>query len=274
MKNVLITGGNGFIGQEIAKKLLPQYHVISLSRTKASPHGEQLFKDIQDITPEFLNQRGIDVVIHCAWESLNDFRSDIHFEIARIHLKFFEAIANSNVKDVIALGTCLEYGKIEGEMTEEMPCEPMVAYGKAKLQLFKEAQALFIKNKKPLKWARIFYVFGENQKPTSLYPSILRLKKENSTVFPMSSGIQRRDFIPVEDVAEIIERLIGIQYTGVVNCSSGKGTSVYDFVQQTLDRLGIGSCVRMERGSLSIPDYESLNFWGSTSLLKNLVSKE
>lgn len=270
MKNVLITGGDGFIGREIVKKITPFSNVTNVSRTNS-----QSLNDLGAITAEYLDSNNIDLIIHCAWEGLNDFQSKNHLEVAEKHKKFFEEIAKAKtVKEVIALGTCLEYGKVEGELFENQKCDPVTHYGEAKLKLYEFGEKLFNSKSINFKWFRIFYVYGENQKPSSLYPSLLKLKSENGTVFNMSSGVQIRDFIKVQDVASYIVELIDMPYSGVINCSSGRGISVYDFVLQNLEKFGLKEKVEISRGNLAIPEYEGMSFWGSNNLLIELLNKK
>lgn len=273
METILVTGSNGFIGREIVKQLTNRYKLILINRKKSESDPTSFLLDFDQITKEFLNSNKVTRVIHCAWEDLNDFDSGSHLENLEKHKKFFQTVSESEVVEIIGLGTCLEYGKVDGELFESMTAKPITKYAAAKLELFESSKSIFLSCNKVFKWFRIFYVYGENQKASSLFPSLLKLKHTDTKVLNMSLGTQIRDFIRVEDVADSIVKLIGHPYSGIINCSSSSPISVYDFVLKTLKEFGLENQVQINRGEMNIPYYEGFSFWGNNFLLRRLLDE-
>ncbi len=127
--NILVTGGNGFLGSFILKTLTRKsnYKLTSLVRNERSL-GEKTYKEF--LIPEEENSfewnkvmNKIDVVIHCAGmahvakkdskESLDEFRKanvDLTLEVAREAIK-------AKVKRFIFISTI----KVNGEVTNNRP---------------------------------------------------------------------------------------------------------------------------------------------------------
>ena len=52
----------------------------------------------------------------------------------------------------------------------------------------------------------MFYIYGEGEHPSRLYPYLISKMRENKTA-EMSSGNQVRDFLPVKEVAKEITQI-------------------------------------------------------------------
>ena len=121
-----------------------------------------------------------------------------------------------------------------------------------------------------LTWARLFYMYGPGQAPTSLYSQLIAAVERRDLSFKMSGGEQLRDYLPVEVVARhIVDLAIRCPGAGVVNICSGRPTSVRALVEQLLAERGWS--LTLELGKYPYPDYEPLAFWGSASKLQALL---
>ncbi len=113
--------------------------------------------------------------------------------------------------------------------------KPANAYAIAKDNLRKQLEQLQQQNKFMLKWVRLFYMFGAGQNPNSLLSQLDKALENEDAVFNMSGGEQVRDYLPVENVAaNIVTIALQQNITGIVNCCSGKGITVKEFVQNYL----------------------------------------
>ena len=73
--------------------------------------------------------------------------------------------------------------------------------GIAKDTLRRRLQTLQAECSFSLTWARLFYMYGDDQPATSLWPSLKAAALAGRSEFPMSGGEQLRDYLPVEEVA-------------------------------------------------------------------------
>jgi nucleoside-diphosphate-sugar epimerase len=276
---VMVTGATGFVGRHVVSALIKRGHsVVAVSRGNISINQMQWIKsvafiqcDIQQdfeklLAPEILPE----ILVHLAWPGLPNYKDFFHIsKNLPSDLKFLEAAVNAGVKHLVVAGTCLEYGLVEGALTEEMDTHPTTPYGFAKDALRKSLQ--FLQNTTPftLQWMRLFYMYGEGQNSNSLLSQLDRAIDENNSVFNMSQGDQLRDYLPVEHVAEQFCNILeNAQCEGVINCCSGKGLSVFDLVKKrAVDK---GSSIKFNRGFYPHPEYEPFSFWGVSSKLNSL----
>jgi dTDP-6-deoxy-L-talose 4-dehydrogenase (NAD+) len=88
----------------------------------------------------------------------------------------------------------------------------------------------------------------------------------------MSAGEQIRDYLPVEEVAEIIVKTsIQNETTGIINCCSGKPISIRKMVEDYLTKNNYS--INLNLGYYSYNDYEPMAFWGCTEKLKTILTK-
>ena len=88
--------------------------------------------------------------------------------------------------------------------------------------------------------------------------------------FNMSKGDQLRDYVDIEVVVGwIIELALKMQDLGVVNLCSGLPVSVRTIVEERIKEMNWK--IKLNLGYYPYPDYESMNFWGSTEKLKSII---
>ncbi|HTE34456.1 MAG TPA: NAD(P)-dependent oxidoreductase [Chryseolinea sp.] len=278
---VLVTGASGFIGRHLIGSLLKIGHSVFASSTSALKASKfEWFPNVSFIEyriGEAYDDRDLysffeepDVLIHLAWDGLPDFKGLHHLERnLPAHLNFLGNLINNGLTDLTITGTCLEYGLVEGELNENMPSQPVVAYAVAKDRLRESIQLIGSAVALDFKWVRLFYMYGEGQHPKSLIPQLDRAIENGDLDFDMSGGEQLRDYLPVAEVGKLLCK-IGLQseVTGIINCCSGKPISVKRFVESYMS--SIGSNIRLNLGVYPYPDYEPMAFWGNTGKLNTI----
>ncbi len=273
---VAVTGSDGFIGRRVVDSLrrIPGVEVIRVVHPYSDfePTAERvLAADILDSSAGHLfRDVHADVLIHLAWRGLNDFRSDGHREQVADHVRFLNGAICAGVSRILCAGTCFEYGLAEGELDEAFPVSPVVAYAEAKAQLHRQIVRIAQQTKTSLLWARIFYPYGPGQHPKSLWTSLQDAIDRADPKFPMSPGLQVRDYIPVEEVGAAIAQLACTDADGVLNICSGKPVVLRKLVEGWIqDR---GSEIQIEPGVYGYPDYEPMAFWGSRRRLDEVLA--
>jgi nucleoside-diphosphate-sugar epimerase len=265
---ILITGGNGFIGKNLILKLNSLKHVIySINRTKINCKNE-ININLSKIKSCHIPQK-IDVLIHLAWDNLDNYFHKNHLKNLKIHKKFLRIALDSGIKRFIISGTCQEYGKYEGKLKESLIPKPVTKYAIAKNNLRK---FIFKKQKKykiKIQWLRIFYLYGVGQPKTSLLGQLDETIKNKKKKFFMSSGEQVRDYIHIKELVYFICDLLKKQkINGIINCSSGKKTKVIDLVKKNLKNKKISVVTNYYK----IPNYEPFEFWGCNNKMKKLFN--
>ena len=235
---ILISGATGFLGSHILKILNYQnieYFILSkrkdISQYKSSNHiNFNIETDSLTSKLDFLNNLNLDSFLHLAWNNLDDFSSCNHLEQVENHFQLIKYVINKGVKNIFVAGTCLEYGKEGGPFDEQSVPNPFTNYAFAKNKLrikLEQLQKIINFN---LVWFRIFYIYGNGQRETSLFSSLVSAIQKNDNSFTLTGADNIYDFINVSDAAQMIFQLLKIKKNlGIVNICSGKGTKVINF---------------------------------------------
>lgn len=245
--NILITGVAGFIGSNLAKKLLEykdkKYHVIGIDNLsqgtlKNIPEEVEFHKlDIRDkkIYPHFKN---IDTVFHLAAKNcLIDCLKD-PLETSDINVKgtvnVLEATRLAKVRKFIYADTSAEYEGINEFPSRVDKVCPVGAYA-----VSKRSGALFCESYKRLYGMNItilryFNVYGPAQDWRRVMPPVMSafiikmLMGERSLIY--GTGQKRRDFIYIDDVNDFHLLVINNERTNgnTYNVGTGNNYSVYE----------------------------------------------
>lgn len=264
MGKIYLIGHNGFIGKRV-RNLIPEEKRVFLTR-----------EDVRLLTlgEKKINFSFDDVLINLAWEHLDNFRSHLHItNVLTEHICFYNSILKMGLRNLTTIGTCLEYGIAEGELTEELPTNPTLPYAIAKDCLRRYLEYKRVEGKFNFNWIRLFYIYGEGQSRRTIYGQLVEAIEKNQKVFDMSLGKQKRDYLHVEKVADIILTIaLGNEMHGLINCCSGKPITMIDFVNERLKELG--SDIKLNLGKYPYPDYEAFEFWGSVEKIRSIIGDE
>lgn len=266
---VAVTGATGFVGRHVLDELasLPIEVVATLRPGSAWPDPSRPVQwveiDLADPPPNAFEQLGRpDVLIHLAWGGLPNYGSLHHIddELPR-HYRFLSSLVRQGLGAMVVTGTCFEYGMQSGPLAATAPTHPCNPYGFAKDTLRRQLQWLKALHPFSLTWARLFYMYGEGQPPTSLLPLLRKAVAEGELAFRMSAGEQLRDYLPVSQVArDLVRYAVKPLDRGPVNVCSGSPISVRRLVEGWIAEYGWDITLRL--GELPYPDYEPMAFWG------------
>lgn len=278
---VAVTGASGFIGRNILTALT-QEKVGILAITRDAKSLANLDKsinivelDISDCDASTFQKIGSpDVLIHLAWDGLPNYKSLHHFEteLPKQYI-FLKRLIEGGLASLLVTGTCFEYGMQTGTLSEDMIPNPSNSYGFAKNSLRQQLEFLKSTNTFNLTWARLFYMYGENQAKASLYSQLRDAVKRGDEVFNMSGGEQLRDYLSVDEVSRQIVRLALTQRDiGTINVCSGKPISVRKLVEDWMHKNNWK--IDLNLGFYPYSDYEPMEFWGNRSLLDRMLEKQ
>jgi len=225
---ILITGGAGYIGYSLVKKLLDdvdQLHSITiydnLSRRNYSFFTEGRFdhKPVKFIQGDILDGRamqkaldGIDCVIHLAAKVTTPFAdSDAHSFDQVNHwgsAQIAYAIENSQVSKIIYLSSMSIYGDHVEAIDESTLPNPHSFYGRSKLD--GERQLSILNTNRQLYILRSGNVYGYNPsyRIDAVVNRFLFQANFQGKITINGSGEQHRSFVHVDKVAHAVVRLI------------------------------------------------------------------
>lgn len=212
-----ITGASSFIGVELCRYLADNGHqVIAMSRKEndqlndiAKNGNLQVFyADMQNLMERAIDVKA-DVFVHLAWAgALLGQRDNPVLQEGNISfsLECVKLSKRMGCQLYVDAGSQAEYGIVPGVITEETLCNPVSAYGRAKLQMYKETSKLTKRIGLKYIHLRILSVYGENDHPNTLIISSLRKLKNNEPI-EMRSGDQKWNYVYVKDAARQIAEL-------------------------------------------------------------------
>ncbi len=280
---IAITGASGFIGSHLVDKLISNNNneLLIVGRNVNElkiyfSNNRCVFIELdlnENLTNESLNEISkCDKLIHLAWAGLPNYTSFSHFNLnLNQHFYFLSELIKRGLTDITVTGTCFEYGKVEGCLTEDMIPKPNNFYALAKVTLMN--LLLIFKNEFEfkLKWVRLFYIYGDGESNKSLFSLLEKAISTNKKQFDLSPGDQIRDYLTVD---EVVNKLIAISlnndFDGVINCSSGIGLKIKDIVVDYVEQKG--AKIQLNFGVLPYNSFESFSFWGDTTLYNKVIN--
>ncbi len=216
MANYLVTGGAGFIGSQLTKKLIAQGHdvlvVDDLSNGKIiHPQATYIKKDITQLDNIHGLFKTIHGCFHLAAIPVVSMDFDQWFLFHKINLdgslNVFKSAVDAGNVPVVYASSCGVYGESKRmPLTESQRINPLSAYGCDKLSTELNAGFLSHIYKLPSTGLRLFNVYGPYQQATSPYSGVIAkfitriLNNKPLTIF--GDGEQVRDFVFVEDVVD------------------------------------------------------------------------
>ena len=265
---IAVTGATGFIGRAVLAELSNRgIAAVACSRSGSapvSPAGHRAVAlDLHEQIGDAFDRLGRpELVIHLAWGGLPNYRSLNHVESELpAQYRFLRNLVEGGVQSLVVAGTCFEYGMQSGALAPTLETRPDNPYGYAKDALRRQLQFLQATRPFRLAWARLFYLWGEGQAASSLYPLLRQAVARGDARFPMSGGEQLRDYLPVAEVArQLVDLALDPRANRVTNICSGRPVSVRALVERWIAEHGWA--ITPELGRYPYPDYEPLAFWG------------
>ena len=276
VKNILITGGAGYIGSHITEILLKKDKKVFLIDNLSTGHRKLINKkakffklDIhrKDKVRKIIKKSKIDSVIHLAANLIigeGQKKPKKYFKNNVLGTKnLLEACKGTTVKNFIFSSTAAVYKEGQYKVSEKSKIKPKSIYGKTKIKAENLIRDFAKKNKINYGILRYFNIAGSspsgkigliNKNSDHLFKnySIEILKKKPKlkiygTNYKTKDGSCIRDFIHVSDIAEIhylvLEKINKLNISKILNCGYNEGTSVLqvakEFKRQSSKKVNI-----------------------------------
>lgn len=254
-EKVLVTGGAGFIGSHLCRRLLRGrvrpivLDNLSVGKKGNVPRGCQFVKgDIQNfsLAQKLINQ--VDAVYHLAANvtirgSVDNFYEDAQTNVMGT-LNLLRACRESRkVKKFIFSSSMAVYADSPKPkpVGENYKIEPISPYGIAKLASERYILLACKQMRIESTILRFFNTYGPGQTYTPYVGVItifinLLLDNKSPTIF--GDGEQRRDFVYVGDIVEAAYRVLKAKTDGqILNVSTGRATSVNEIASMLVKRI-------------------------------------
>jgi UDP-glucose 4-epimerase len=269
MKNILITGGAGYIGSHITETLAKKKKKIFIIDNLSTGFKKLINKNAYFYNLNILNtvkvkkiiiENKIDSVIHLAASlsiGVGEKRPKFYYKNNVLGTKsLLKACSNSLVKNFIFSSTAAVYKEGQKIVSENSKVSPKSVYGKTKL--LAEKQIILNCKKMKINYGilRYFNVCGASNsgkigiisKGDHLFKNISAevvksepIVKIYGTDYNTPDGTAIRDFIHVSDLAEVHYRVLKIisktKKSKILNCGYNKGLSVKEVVDEFQNQI-------------------------------------
>lgn len=258
---VFVTGGSGYIGSVVVKRLLERGEEVTVfdnlergHRCNLDPRAEFIEGDLRDgkLIADMLYAFKPDAVLHFAayalvGESMDDPMMYFDNNVTG-GMNLLKAMMAVGCNRLVFSSSCATYGVPESlPIEEDMPQRPTNPYGQSKLMF--EQMATWLAETKELKPTFLRYFnaagavpelgLGEDHDPeTHIIPNVLKValgKKDAvevyGTDYPTPDRTCIRDYIHLEDLASAHILALEKEALGAYNLGTGHGVSVKEVVE-------------------------------------------
>lgn len=248
---VLITGATGFIGSNLAKKLVLDGHEVFATRRVSSSMGKchDFAQEVNWINVEesewtnSVHKIKPDILIHSAWQGLREIdRKNWELQMANFEFSklLIDTAIESGVKKIIALGSQAEYGTSSVPYTESNVPSPIDAYGSVKLLTSSYLNISCREQNIPWYWLRVFSVFGPGEDNEWLIPQVMAKLSTNQEI-QLTAGKQAYDYLYIDDLVSGILMVLNnsSDSRGIYNMCSGKTVEIRELLTTLADLLNV-----------------------------------
>jgi len=213
---ILITGSSGFVGKHLLKKLTPKYQIVRYD-----------LKNDQNILDEGLlhkKLKDVDVVIHLA----------AFISVEESWRKPREYFINNSLGTLSVIQNSIKAGvkKVIYFSSAAVKVKPLTPYALSKIT-GENFIKLYSKNIKTV-IVRPENIYGPGQEQSYGYVihNFIKGIKEGKSVKIYGNGLQKRDFIYIDDVVSVIERILeGDVSNEIISIGTGRETSILNLAK-------------------------------------------
>ena len=275
-KKVLVTGAGGYIGRHVVKTLLDmdmEVIAVDLNIDKIDKRSQIINYDIFNSAKDVYTELGRpDICLHLAWRDGFKHNSVSHINYLPKHFEFAQNLIAGGLTHFVALGSMHEIGYFEGAIDEKTPTNPRSLYGIAKNSLRQSLEVLKESNNFVFQWLRAYYIYGDDSSNNSIFTKILEASKNNAKMFPFTKGVNKYDFIEVEELAkQISATILQTEITGIINCCTGTPIMLKDIVEKYIEKNNLN--ISLEYGVYPERSYDSPATWGNNDKITTILKK-
>jgi nucleoside-diphosphate-sugar epimerase len=250
-KKILVTGGAGFIGYHLTKKLLDLGADVTIydnmsngkkENVQDNPKAKFIKGDILDLK-KLLSLPKFDLIYHLAAQVVVPYSMEnptIDFETnARGTLNVLEKVRKDKTRLVFSSSAAVYGNPTKFPTPEEYGFHPFSCYGLSKVVGEEYCQIYTLQYKSEITVVRFSNVYGSRCHGV-INDFMDKLQKNPGKLEIIGTGQQARDFVHVSDIAEALtltadEKAIGKTY----NLGFGETTKIIDLAKMILKILNL-----------------------------------
>mgnify|MGYP003394297505 CR=1 FL=1 len=258
---ILVTGGAGFIGSHLCRRLLADGHAVSVVDTESNGKRETVPAGVwyakgdvirpEEVEPAFA--RGRDAVCHIAGQvsiirSFSDPVADLRTNVEGT-VNVLKLCLKYKVPRLIYASSMTLYGDCKSvPISESEPCKPDSYYGITKYAAERYVHSTAERPDLDFDFGvtslRMYSVYGPGQSYNNPYQGVLgifsgnMLRGEPITIF--GDGEQTRDFVYIDDIVQGWCRALNTPASrgAIINLGSGRSLSINALAAHVTNAFG------------------------------------
>jgi len=223
-----ITGSGGFIGGNLASQLAAKGFSVRAFTSNRNNH-DLVYLDWKHEKQVEAKFKDLDVLIHCAWLG-SDRQSRLNAEVQKKNLLVADRIVkiqkNIGIPKIIGVGSQDELIDGDQPWTDNAKISPSSEYAKAKYQTLN----IFKENIENFTWARLFSVYGKNDKRDWIINNAVKAIKNNVGI-TFGECSKPWSLTHVNDISTAFQTILDKSLTGVVNISDLNAPSLRNHLE-------------------------------------------
>ena len=255
MKRVLITGASGFVGANLALRMLEDGHRVCLLLREESNTWrlDEKLDQFETIKLDLLDFDAVskavadfkpDWVFHLAvsgaysWQT--DWKKIVDTNLTST-ISLVEACAKTGFECFINTGSSSEYGFFDHAPSENEAVEPNSYYAITKVAATNTCRYVAERDKLRIPTLRLYSVYGPYEDPRRLMPTLIR-KGMAGELPPLVDPSIARDYIYIDDVVDAFlktARRTDYEPGAVFNVGTGIQTTIEEIVDIAREELSI-----------------------------------